>query len=113
MLVLACWVPCYLRSHGTRSTVGTWLRRQRRPSGIRPQRVVELSSIVERLARVIHRATARAGTACTRIPTDLVGDTLAIVPPARENGQLARARSVIRLARRSARVAHSRSSAWP
>ncbi len=36
-----------------RSTVGAWLRRQRRPSGIRAQRVVELSSIVERLAYVI------------------------------------------------------------
>lgn len=36
-----------------RSTVGAWLRGQRRPSGVRAERVVELSSIVERLAQVI------------------------------------------------------------
>jgi len=35
------------------STVGAWLRRTRSPSGIRAERLAELSSIVERLARVI------------------------------------------------------------
>jgi uncharacterized protein (DUF2384 family) len=35
------------------STVGAWLRRTRTPSGERAERLVELSAIVERLARVI------------------------------------------------------------
>lgn len=35
------------------STVGAWLRRTRSPSGVRAERLAELSSIVERLARVI------------------------------------------------------------
>ncbi len=36
-----------------RSTVGSWLRRERRPSGERARRIAELSAIVERLSRVI------------------------------------------------------------
>jgi transcriptional regulator with XRE-family HTH domain len=36
-----------------RSTVGAWLRRQRRPTGIRAERVAELSAIVDRLAQTI------------------------------------------------------------
>jgi len=39
-----------------RSTVGAWLRRQRRPTGVRAERVAELSSIVDRLARTIDPA---------------------------------------------------------
>ena len=35
------------------STVNAWLRRARTPSGERAQRLVELSAMVERLARVI------------------------------------------------------------
>jgi transcriptional regulator with XRE-family HTH domain len=35
------------------STVGAWLRRTRSPRGERAERLVELSAIVERLARVI------------------------------------------------------------
>src|SRR5438128_1405879 len=35
------------------STVGAWLRRTRSPSGARAERLVELSAIVERLARVM------------------------------------------------------------
>ena len=39
-----------------RSTVGAWLRRQRRPTGVRAERVAELSAIVDRLARTIDPA---------------------------------------------------------
>lgn len=39
-----------------RSTVGSWLRGERRPSGVRAERVAELSALVERLARVIEPA---------------------------------------------------------
>lgn len=35
------------------STVGTWLRRTRRPTGARAERVAELSAVVERLSRVM------------------------------------------------------------
>ena len=35
------------------STVGAWLRKTRSPRGERAERLVELSAIVERLARVI------------------------------------------------------------
>jgi len=35
------------------STVGAWLRRTREPGGQRAERLVELSAIVERLARVV------------------------------------------------------------
>ncbi len=36
-----------------RSTVGAWLRRERNPTGVRADRVAELSAIVERLAQVV------------------------------------------------------------
>lgn len=36
------------------STVREWLARRSTPSGSRAERLVELSSVVERLARVIH-----------------------------------------------------------
>lgn len=35
------------------STVGAWMRRTREPTGGRAERLVELSAMVERLARVI------------------------------------------------------------
>jgi len=35
------------------STVGAWLRRARTPSGVRAERLAELSAMVERLARVM------------------------------------------------------------
>lgn len=35
------------------STVGAWLRRTRTPSGVRAERIAELSAVVERLARVM------------------------------------------------------------
>jgi transcriptional regulator with XRE-family HTH domain len=35
------------------STVGAWMRRTRVPTGERAERLVELSAVVERLARVI------------------------------------------------------------
>lgn len=35
------------------STVGAWLRRTRTPTGVRAERIAELSAIVERLARVM------------------------------------------------------------
>lgn len=35
------------------STVGSWMRRTRAPSGVRAERLVELSAVVERLSRVI------------------------------------------------------------
>ncbi len=38
---------------GARSTVREWLARRSAPSGARAERLVELSSLVERLARVI------------------------------------------------------------
>jgi putative toxin-antitoxin system antitoxin component (TIGR02293 family) len=36
-----------------RSTVGAWLRRQRAPSGVRAERIAELSSIVSRASAVM------------------------------------------------------------
>lgn len=36
-----------------RSTVGAWLRGTRRPTGVRLDRIAELSALVERLARVM------------------------------------------------------------
>ena len=36
-----------------RSTVGAWMRRARTPSGVRAERLAELSAMVERLARVM------------------------------------------------------------
>ena len=35
------------------STVGAWMRRARTPSGVRAERLAELSATVERLARVM------------------------------------------------------------
>lgn len=35
------------------STVGAWMRRDRKPSGVRAERLAELSAMVERLARVM------------------------------------------------------------
>ena len=35
------------------STVGAWMRRTREPSGVRAERLAELSAVVERLSRVI------------------------------------------------------------
>ncbi|MGH3147014.1 MAG: hypothetical protein ACRDTR_14560 [Rubrobacter sp.] len=35
------------------STVGAWMRRTRAPSGVRAERLAELSAVVERLSRVI------------------------------------------------------------
>lgn len=38
------------------STVGTWIRRTRSPTGTRAERVAELSTVVERLAQVMEPA---------------------------------------------------------
>jgi uncharacterized protein (DUF2384 family) len=47
-------VPDIARATGAGvSTVGAWLRRTRSPRGERAERLAELSSIVERLARVM------------------------------------------------------------
>lgn len=35
------------------STVGAWLRQTRTPTGVRAERIAELSAVVERLARVM------------------------------------------------------------
>lgn len=35
------------------STVGAWMRRTRRPTGLRAERLAELSAVVERLAQVM------------------------------------------------------------
>ena len=35
------------------STVGSWMRRTREPSGVRAERLAELSTVVERLSRVL------------------------------------------------------------
>ncbi len=35
------------------STVGAWMRRTRAPTGVRAERLAELSAVVERLVRVI------------------------------------------------------------
>lgn len=35
------------------STVGAWMRRTRTPTGLRAERLAELSAVVERLSRVI------------------------------------------------------------